>query len=108
MPLTPSSVKRSTDATGDDIKTFSDAGKTVQVTADLAAFQTNNLDEATATVTYIGKERVDGAWLVMKMDTSSGIALTYATVVNNAAILSYAAAWAARATLTFSSYGSAF
>jgi hypothetical protein len=34
MPLTPSSVKRATDQTGDDIKTFDDgAGKKIQAAA---------------------------------------------------------------------------
>ena len=110
MPLTPSSVKRSTDATGDDIKTFIDSGsKVVQAVAMLDGFVTNHLEEATATVTYIGKQRLDAAWLVVKLDTTTGIVMTYASIVNNATVLTYAAAWAARATtLVYSTYSGAF
>lgn len=106
MPLTPSSTKRSVDATGDDILTFTTAsGKLIQVVADVAGYVTNDLEEATATQTYIGKERADGAWMVVSMDTSSGVVLRYATVTNNATVATYAAAWAARATLTYETYG---
>jgi hypothetical protein len=92
MSLVPSSVKRSEDVTGDDILTFTTAGsKLVQVVADLAGYATNDLEEATATMTYIGKQRADGAWLVVSMDTTTGIQLRYATVTNNAAVLTYAA-----------------
>ena len=108
MPLTASSTKRSVDVTGDDILTFTTAGgKLIQAVADIAGYVTNDIEEATVTQTYIGKERADGAWLVVSMDTTTGIQLRYATVTNNAAVLTYAAAWAARATLTYETYAEA-
>jgi hypothetical protein len=74
-----------------------------------SAFATNNIDEASATVTYIGKEDADGAWFIMKIDTSSGTAFTYATITNNTdQTTGYADAFADRATLTYSTYSTAF
>jgi len=79
-----------------------------QYVATLGAFGTNNVDAASATVTYVGKENPGGAWLVMKIDTSSGTAITYASVINNALVTTYAAAWAARATtLSYGTYSEA-
>lgn len=74
----------------------------------LNAYGTNNIDEASATVTYIGKEDADGAWYIMKIDTSSGTAFTYATVSNNPTLTSYTLAWAGRAAATYAAYSSSF
>jgi len=72
-------------------------------------YSTNDIDEASVTVTYIGKEDADGNWFVMKIDTSSGTAFTYATITNNPTqTTGYADAWADRATLTYSAYSTAF
>lgn len=74
-----------------------------------ATQQTNTIDEASATVTYIGKENAAAVWSILKIDTTSGTVFTYATIVNNAAQTSgYATAWAARASLTYSQYSVAF
>lgn len=176
MPLTPSSVKRSVDATGDEIKTFTDAdSKRVQavalVDADgnhvtlsqladmLAALQTLSgsvadgtvnvddvnaanllatvvshlvvmeaysgwmnsegvlyvepylttaVDEASATITYVGKEQPHGYWMIMKIDTSAGTVMTYATEINNLGYYDIASAWADRAYLTYDSPRDAF
>lgn len=71
--------------------------------------KTNTIDEASATVTYIGKENASAVWSILKIDTTSGTVFTYATIVNNAAQTSgYATAWAARASLTYSQYSVAF
>jgi hypothetical protein len=67
-------------------------------------YQTNDIAEPSAVLTYFGKEKADGTWLVMSVDTTSGTAIRYASVANNAAITTYAAAWAARATLTYNTY----
>jgi hypothetical protein len=74
----------------------------------VAAWGTNNVDEASATVTYVGQEKSDGTWRVMKIDTSSGTAITYAAIGNNSLVTTYASAWAARVSLTYGTYGSAF
>lgn len=160
MPI--SSVKRTTDTTGDDIKTITDAqGRHIQIAAladangdqtgitgnplktdgsaatqpvsaaslplpsgaatesTLAAIQLaarfqgifpNHVDAPDSTTTYVGKEDKDGAWLVQKISVSGTVTtLTYATVTNNGAVLTYSAAWAARATtLTYGTFAQAF
>lgn len=158
MPLTADSVTRAVDASGDEIKTFTDAGgkqiqaavlvddsaahvgtasnplpvsaaslplpsgastSALQTTANTAlaaiqaataqhAFGVNDVDTASATLTYVGKEDKDGNWCVQKIDTTTGVAVRWASSLNNGGYLTYAAAWAARASLTYGTYGSAF
>ena len=111
MALTPSSVKRSTDATGDDILTFRTAGgKEVQAVGpvddaggQIVGFVACDLAEAGA-VTYVGKQSAGGAWLVRRIDATSGLELRYATIANNPAVTTYAAAWAGRAGLTYGTW----
>ena len=69
------------------------------------AYGTNDVDEAAGT-TYVGKEMADGTYLIIKIvDTSGDLAMTYGSIINNAAVANYAAAWAARAsTLTYGAY----
>lgn len=152
MPLTPSAVKRSTDASGDDIATFDNgSGQKVQAAAlvdgsgnhagitgnpfqvgaaslplptgaaseaTLSAIQLaarfngifpNHVDALDANTTYVGKEDKDGVWLVQKISVSGTVTtLTYATVLNNGSVLTYSAAWTARATLTYGTFAQAF
>jgi hypothetical protein len=128
VALINSSVKRSTDASGDDIVTLRDpvTGAQLQgvalVDGGLAqlgvpanplsvsdGWGANDLDEATVTMTYVGKERADGAWWILRLDTTSGLAIRYATITNNPTVATYTAAWAARAaTLIYGTYGEAF
>ena len=68
----------------------------------------NDFEEATATQLYIGKESKEGAYLIISADLTSGVALRYATISNNALVTTYAAAWTARATLTYETYAEAF
>lgn len=129
MALTPSSIKRSIDSSGDDILTFAtgtgsqaqgvalvnDAGAQVGVVANplavadaavlaaLGGYATNDLAEAGA-LTYVGKESPAGEWLVQRIDATSGLEIRYAAVANNPAVLSYAEAWADRAGLTFGTW----
>lgn len=117
MSLTPDSIKRAVDASGDDILTFETAGsKQVQAVAlvdnigaqvDLSEYGTNDVEEASSVITYVGKEKRDGTWLVMKIDTSSGTSIRYASVENNALITAYDDAWTGRATLTYGTYAEA-
>jgi hypothetical protein len=74
----------------------------------LNSFATNDVSATVAYVTYIGKEKSDGDWCIIKIDETTGMELTYATIANNALITTYAAAWAARATLTYNAYSVAF
>lgn len=71
-------------------------------------FGTNNVDEASLTLTYVGKEDADGVWIIQKIDTSSGTAITYATNKNNSSVSSYSSAWTNRETLVYSLYNDAF
>lgn len=102
------SVKRTPDASGDDIAVVTIDGKQVQAVANLDRFGTNDVASPSATLTYVGKTDAAATWLVMSIDTTSGTSIRYATVLNNVAVLTYAAAWAARATLTYSTYDGAF
>ena len=72
-----------------------------------AKYNTSDIDEASATVTYIGKMDADGGWMIQKIDTSSGTAFTYATVLNNPTLTTYALGWAGRATNTYGTYSEA-
>jgi hypothetical protein len=74
------------------------AGSAAIGTVKLDEYGTNDIAEPSATITYVGKEKGDGSWLLMKIDTSSGTVIRYASIVNNATVTSYAAAWTARAT----------
>lgn len=188
MPISGSSVKRTPDASGDDIKTFDDAqGKKIQAAAlvdenaaqvgtasnpmpvsatalplpsgaatqtTLAALLTEmqakteptdtqpvsaaslplpsgaatetslanvsagtqaarflpcDVEQASATVMYVGKEDKDGSWLIQKITVSgSATNISYATSLNNPSYIVYGNAWTDRASLTYQSYGSAF
>lgn len=67
-------------------------------------YKTNDVEEASATVTYIGSEKSAAGWMVQKIDTTTDTVMRYASVVNNPAVTTYAAAWTARATLTYDIY----
>ena len=62
---------------------------------------THDLDEASTPVSYIGKLSNSGNWLIVKMDETSELDLTYANVSNNSSYTTYTAAYAARASLTY-------
>lgn len=103
------SIKRTPDAAGDDIGVVTVDGKKVQATANLDRFGANDVASPSMTVTYVGKTDPGGTWLVMKIDTTSGTVIRYATAMNNATVTDYATAWAARATtLVYGTYDEAF
>jgi hypothetical protein len=66
----------------------------------------NDLETAGA-VTYVGKENSSAAWLMMKLDQTSGLDITYASIKNNATKTTYSAAWTDRAALTYGDYSAA-
>ena len=128
MPLTPSSVKRSRDQSGDEILTFltgdsrnaqgiviiDENGEQVGIAARplivsrLDEYGTNDIEEASPTTPYIGKETAGGAWLIVRVDTSTGTSFRFATAQNNAGLTSYSEAWANRAIATYGTYSEAF
>lgn len=70
-------------------------------------YAVNDVASPSATITYVGKESQAGAWLVQKVDTTSGVVVRYASIANNALVVGYAAAWAARAGLTYGTFSEA-
>ena len=74
----------------------------------LNSYSTNEVSSTVASVTYVGKEKGDGSWCVMKLDETTGMVITYATVTNNAGVTTYSDAWTNKATLTYNVYSVAF
>jgi len=72
------------------------------------AYKTNDIDDSTANITYIGKEDEEGNWLIIKVDETSGVSITYATNSNNPTVTTYSNAWSNRTSLTYSTYSGAF
>lgn len=81
-----------------------------RVTLDaLGHYGTNDVDKISNALFYEGLEDADGSWQVVKTTTTGGLTSNrFATKLNNAAVISYAAAWAGRASLVYQTYGSAF
>jgi len=79
-----------------------------KVNTNLEEYGINNIDPVSAVLTYTGKEDKDGNWLVVKIDTTTGTVITYATELNNALVTTYADAWSGRAGLTYNVFSGAF
>lgn len=71
-------------------------------------FGVNNIEEASATITYIGKEDTYGIWMILKINSASGKVFTYATQKNNDSYSTYASAWTDRVDLDYGTYSQAF
>lgn len=71
---------------------------------------TNYVDDyTTSNVTYVGKEKSDGTWWLLKLDESGNfLTITHATISNNPSLATFATAWAARTTATYNIYETAF
>jgi len=95
------------DVTGDG-KLEVNASVTATVDAVVDKWNVNDIDEASATVTYIGQEEKEGGWYLKKIDTSSQVVFTHASVTNNPSILTYSSAWTSRASITYQAFSSAF
>ena len=80
----------------------------IQAASAQGAFGVNDVATPSATVTYVGKSDKDGNWCVQKIDTTSGVSIGWASVTNNGGYLTYSAAWAARASLTYGRFDEAF
>jgi len=83
------------------------SAKQDDIIANTKPYGTNNIDEASSTLTYVGKEDKDGVWVIQKIDTSSGTSITYATQTNNPTYTSYSDAWTDRSLLVYSQYSEA-
>ena len=68
----------------------------------------NDVEEPSATLTYVGKELADATWIVIKIDESSDTAIQYATEINNSGTTTYSTAWTNRASLVYGDYSVAF
>lgn len=67
-------------------------------------YETNDVEEVGA-VTYIGKEKSAAGWMIQKIDSTSGVVMRYASVINNPTVTTYADAWTNRAsTLVYDIY----
>lgn len=68
----------------------------------IEGFFTNDIDDYSETnIMYIGKEKEDGTWLILKIDMNSGTVIRGATETNNAAYTTYSDAWSNRLSLTY-------
>jgi hypothetical protein len=73
----------------------------------MSRFNTNNI-KAVGAVTYIGLEDKDGVYCIKKIDATTDVVFTYATILNNAGVATYAAAWAGILTNTYTVFSGAF
>ncbi len=82
--------------------------ETQKIVKNTIKFYTEDVEEdASTNTTYVGKQSVEGQWLIQKIvdvlvNNVSTTTLEYATIVNNETITTYANAWSAKATLTYS------
>jgi len=79
-----------------------------KINTNVEEYGINNIDPVSAVLTYTGKEDKDGNWLVVKIDTTTGTEITYATEANNALVTTYADAWTNHLTLTYGLFSAAF
>ena len=75
---------------------------------EIIKYNTNDIEEVSSTICYIGSEDKNGNWSIKHIDTTSGAVFSYATVTNNDAYTTYDTAWTARASLVYENYGDAF
>lgn len=63
----------------------------------------NDQDQTLAATYYYGFQSIEGKWIILRQDNSLDpiIAYRYAAVTNNSTYVTYATAWAARATLSY-------
>ena len=67
----------------------------------IADYTLQDVDQPSSTLDYLGKEKNDGTWLVVEIDSSSGNSFRYANESNNNSYTTYTTAYAARASLTY-------
>ncbi len=68
----------------------------------LAHYTLHDVDENSNTITYLGKMKKDGTWLVIRItETGKDTVFEYANITNNPTQLTYTTAYTNRATLTY-------
>lgn len=84
---------------------FVESGGEISIrTLNLSRYAVNEIKES-GNITYFGKEDIEGNWLIMKIDETSGTVFSYATIKNNNSITNYSDAWTNRETLTYGDWG---
>lgn len=87
-----------------------ESGQTLVYVKDISAggsssgsvYDTNDIDEAGAGITYIGKQLAAGDYLILKIDESANpTTFRYADLTSNPTRTTYSAAWSNRATLIY-------
>jgi hypothetical protein len=100
-----------TAAAGTDTTQLATTGFVQQELGAVFGYNANNLDDGAtaANVIYVGLDDKNGAWWLKKCDFSTAPAtISHATITNNGATATYAAAWTARASLIYGRYDQAF
>lgn len=69
----------------------------------LDCYQMSDVDEASATVTYVGNVDRAGNWYIKKIDTTSGVTLRFIKGTSN-----YSTNWTNRASLTYDYFYTTF
>jgi len=64
-------------------------------------FKAHDIDDTTTDIVYVGKIHPNGAWLIQKIDQTSGVQIRYANYKNNTSYTDYASAWTAKASLDY-------
>jgi len=68
----------------------------------LGDYYTNDIDDYSQTnIMYIGKEKDDGTWLILKLDMNTGTVIRGASETNNSTYTSYSSAWTNRLSLNY-------
>jgi hypothetical protein len=94
-----------------DVLTFSNGEWVNQAgSGDLmATYNTMDVDDSASPITYVGKQDKDENWMIMKIDETTGVVISYASVLNNPTVTSYDDAWVVKdTTLVYGEYASAF
>ncbi len=78
------------------------SGEITTVANPLDKYSIAAIDEASSTVTYIGKQNTTGTWLLQRLTEAATVtSVEYANISNNGTETTYSLAWTNRATLTF-------
>lgn len=85
-----------------------DSTTTSIINEELRKYGLNKKISASATVVYLWKESRKAEWLIQKVDTTSDLIMSYATILNNPLITTYTDATVNYLTLTYGRFSEAF
>ena len=74
----------------------------VDIATSTGTFHVNNY-EVVGNITYVGEENKNSDWRVTELNKATGV-IHYASIFNNALVLTYVTAWADRALLVYGDY----